>query len=468
MQFIRGMGLDALVEALSRLTPSGSHRDWRGSTAEARRWLAVTRDLAADRLRTYDGRDPLGESSWTGAIEHQAVYRWGAKAITGADRPADPREHLYRGRMYARLGDAAKADAEFAAAVAARPDDPEVYALRAAFFDDFGQPDRAKADRAKADGVAGRLRAADVPDAATAAGLATHMLGAFDRAAWSAVKRHDAKSEGGAALAVQPDGSVLACGPSPESDTDTVTSDAPAGPITGPRLECLPDPSLPFGRSGRQPRSGTFDLPGLTVENDGKPVRLTSAAADGAAIGCAPGGVLDGRPETCWCPPAPADRHWLAVAFPEPLSAGGRVTVRVVCRNPKYRRATPGRFRLSVTGVPTDRLAALEAATTAGGWGRLAAAEVLTRGDPGTAAEHLARALDEATPAAARALAPAGSRRTMKSRQPSSSGLRSPPGPGTARPSDSPAFDPGAGRLTLRQPLPTRLSALSPAAAGRA
>src|SRR5262249_25596629 len=96
-----------------------------GHAEEARRWLARTEDLNATMMRVFASPEPV--RNWYGAIEHAAAYRWAATVVTGQRPPPDPLERLYRSRMYARLGDKAKAKAEFAGMTQTRPNDPEVW-----------------------------------------------------------------------------------------------------------------------------------------------------------------------------------------------------------------------------------------------------------------------------------------------------------------------------------------------------
>jgi hypothetical protein len=59
---------------------------------------------------------------------------------------------------------------------------------------------------------------------------------------------------------VLPDESILAGGPTPGTDTYTVTADTSLTGITGVRLEAIQDPSLPFNGPGRWPGNGNFVL----------------------------------------------------------------------------------------------------------------------------------------------------------------------------------------------------------------
>jgi hypothetical protein len=82
---------------------------------------------------------------------------------------------------------------------------------------------------------------------------------------WQPLHPERAQSSGGSTLTVKPDGSVLASGVNPESDTYIIEAKAPIGGITAIRLEALPDTSLPRGGPGRD-YYGNFMIRKVTVE----------------------------------------------------------------------------------------------------------------------------------------------------------------------------------------------------------
>jgi hypothetical protein len=68
---------------------------------------------------------------------------------------------------------------------------------------------------------------------------------------WTPLVPVEARAANGTNLSVQADGSVLAGGPSPETETYTLKLRAPLAGITALRLELLPDESLPKNGPGR-------------------------------------------------------------------------------------------------------------------------------------------------------------------------------------------------------------------------
>jgi mono/diheme cytochrome c family protein len=76
---------------------------------------------------------------------------------------------------------------------------------------------------------------------------------------WVVLNPSQVNAESGATMTVQPDGSVLASGKLPRTETYTVTTHCDLANITGFRIEVLPDPSLPGGGPGRNSK-GSFVL----------------------------------------------------------------------------------------------------------------------------------------------------------------------------------------------------------------
>ena len=163
--------------------------------------------------------------------------------MTGQPAPADAWLHLHRGRAYTKLGMSEKADAEFEAAIDAKPDDLRILLSRSRIYAALGKKAEAIADRTKAMELAERALARN-PDDRAATDAISRFLAEKETAKWSALEPLDAKSEGGAELTAQPDHSVLASGATPEKDAYTFEVEA-KGPIAAFRLEAISDPRCP-------------------------------------------------------------------------------------------------------------------------------------------------------------------------------------------------------------------------------
>src|SRR5262249_43697398 len=81
---------------------------------------------------------------------------------------------------------------------------------------------------------------------------------------WQVLEQGQCKSAKGAALAPQPDGSILSSFERPEKDTYTVVAHTDVPDITGIRLEVLPNESLPHWGPGRAD-NGNLHLSEFTV-----------------------------------------------------------------------------------------------------------------------------------------------------------------------------------------------------------
>jgi tetratricopeptide (TPR) repeat protein len=77
---------------------------------------------------------------WHAWAEDQAIRRLAWNEIQGCDPPADPWQHLIQARGYRLIGENQQADAELAAAVAAAPDDPEIWLARIRLRLEAGDP----------------------------------------------------------------------------------------------------------------------------------------------------------------------------------------------------------------------------------------------------------------------------------------------------------------------------------------
>ena len=82
---------------------------------------------------------------------------------------------------------------------------------------------------------------------------------------WTTLQLERYSSTGGATLTALDDGSILATGENPDTDTYEVTAVTSLRRITGVRLEVLEDPTLPHDGPGRDP-DGNFFLSGFEVE----------------------------------------------------------------------------------------------------------------------------------------------------------------------------------------------------------
>jgi hypothetical protein len=177
--------------------------------------------------------------------------------------------------------------------------------------------------------------------------------------AWSVLDAASVKSAGGAKLAKQPDGSILASGKNPFPETYTVTASTKLAGITGFRLEVLADDRLPAKGPGRAP-NGNFVLNEFKVtaapEGDpskAKPVTLHNAHADFSQDQYAVAGAIDGNPETGWAvAPEFGKTHVAVFELKEPVAFDkGMVLTFTLEQRYAGKEHNIGKFRLSVTST---------------------------------------------------------------------------------------------------------------------
>jgi hypothetical protein len=103
---------------------------------------------------------------------------------------------------------------------------------------------------------------------------------ARNRAGWTAVKPKEMTAASGSKLKLLGDDSVLAEARHPARETYTVMLPAAKTPITGVRLEVLPDKSHPRGGVGRTENDGNFVLSRFAIKVKDKELPIASATAD--------------------------------------------------------------------------------------------------------------------------------------------------------------------------------------------
>ncbi len=191
------------------------------------------------------------------------------------------------------------------------------------------------------------------------------------RVEWAPLAPIEATSAGGATLTIQPDGTILASGASPATDTYTVTTKLPIQGITALRVEALPDDSLPQHGPGRA-GNGNFVLSELTMElrraTDATPQPLV---LENASATFEQTEAIQANPYKLWTAAAAVDGDakgptwgWAvlgdtgqanAAVFEtavDVFAGGGALLTITLAQNLDNPEHTLGHFRLSVTDAP--------------------------------------------------------------------------------------------------------------------
>jgi hypothetical protein len=172
---------------------------------------------------------------------------------------------------------------------------------------------------------------------------------------WKVLDLVEAKSNQGATITKQDDGSLLVGGKAPNTDVYVVKLKTDATNLTALRLELLPDKSLPASGPGRAP-NGNVVLTNIKVEaketgaaGAGQVVQLVNPVATFAQEQFPIANALGNNPATGWAI-APefgkATTGYFQFAAPLNFKKGAEITVTLTQR---FAQHTIGKFRLSAT-----------------------------------------------------------------------------------------------------------------------
>ncbi len=168
--------------------------------------------------------------------------------------------------------------------------------------------------------------------------------------AWQPLQSPTAESTEGSTLTLQPDGSFLASGVRPESDTYVIAGPSTLTTLRGLRLQVLADPSLPHSGPGRQD-NGNLHLSEIEVSVGSDTfVPFARAFADFDQLDWGVALAIDGKPETAWgIYPKVGMSHEAIFEFAHPvqLPENARITVRL--KQLHGRGHLIGRPRVSLT-----------------------------------------------------------------------------------------------------------------------
>lgn len=171
--------------------------------------------------------------------------------------------------------------------------------------------------------------------------------------AWHVLKPTVLKSEGGAIMEAQPDGTIVVSGPNPDKETLTIEGIPPVGKIGGVKIEPIPDPKLANGGPGRS-ESGNFVLTGVSLELQpgSGTMPIGGAVSDFTQAGYDPLDLLyaahSRNKDGAWAVfPEPTKPHWLLL---EPRGYVEAKAFKLKLEfNSIWKKHSFGKFRVSVT-----------------------------------------------------------------------------------------------------------------------
>jgi hypothetical protein len=175
---------------------------------------------------------------------------------------------------------------------------------------------------------------------------------------WTPIAPDEMRSEKGAVLTKQSDGSMLVSGPRVAKEAYEVEFSVESRKVTGLQLELLPDPSLPKGGVGRAD-NGNAVISEVEISTEkvldgvtrSKP-RIAFATAEFSQDTRDVGGMIDGKADTAWSVlPEINKPHAAVFEFAEPVDTNGgmKFIVRLKHDLPKGELSHAGRFRISLT-----------------------------------------------------------------------------------------------------------------------
>ncbi|HLY20713.1 MAG TPA: PSD1 and planctomycete cytochrome C domain-containing protein [Bryobacteraceae bacterium] len=175
--------------------------------------------------------------------------------------------------------------------------------------------------------------------------------------AWKPLEVTAARSEAGTKLVRREDGSWLASGENPDSDTYVIELRVPRPEsVTGIRIETFPDASLPKGGPGRD-AYGDFTLTAMrleTVSSSGaaQPITIARMKSDGGHVKT----DKDKPIAPLWEVDASRDEkrvgRQLVCVFKEPLAVDAGVLRLTLVQASEFSGQGIGRFRVSATDAP--------------------------------------------------------------------------------------------------------------------
>jgi len=179
---------------------------------------------------------------------------------------------------------------------------------------------------------------------------------------WLRLKPDVFVSSDNAVLSILDDGSILATGTKPDTDTYTITTSPSMSRLTGIRLDVLPDPGLPRNGPGR-PDNGNFHLTEMTAQlflpgsKQSTPLKFKTATADWNQDGWTIEHAIDGNPKTAWgIFPRVGEPHFAIFELDPPIDLVADSRLAIALKQLHGASHLIGRFQLAVTDAPPDTL----------------------------------------------------------------------------------------------------------------
>ncbi len=168
---------------------------------------------------------------------------------------------------------------------------------------------------------------------------------------WRAIHPGTAAADQDVILEITAEGTLFASGPRPDKANYIIHLPAFEEPVTGLRIDTIPDSRLPSGGAGRSD-SGNAVLTRIRLSTADQEIPLATAAADYSQGGFSPESALDDKSGTGWAfHPDVTTPHFLIVQPALPVSPGQPLTLTLEFQS-DHKHHQLGHFRLSATSTP--------------------------------------------------------------------------------------------------------------------
>ncbi len=176
--------------------------------------------------------------------------------------------------------------------------------------------------------------------------------------AWEPVRPEIFVSAAGTTLERLDDGSILASGARPDTDTYAITATTTLREITALRLDLMLDDSLPVKGPGRA-GNGNLHLSEFEVQifrpgsAKAEPVKIQRATADFDQLGYGIAGAIDGNLKTSWAiHPNVGQPHYAVFELAAPVQLGPESKIVITLKQLQHGVHLLGRFKISALFSP--------------------------------------------------------------------------------------------------------------------
>ncbi len=231
--------------------------------------------------------------------------------------------------------------------------DPAIEVVTAAEKEQLATLENAAKAAIKAEQEAGQTEAAQAAFAAWEQSMADDGV-----VTWEPMTPTGVEAKDGVDLRIQKEGILYAKGVAPDKTDYVINLPGQTKPLTGLRIETIPDATLPSGGAGRSD-SGNAVLTRVTLRKGEEEIALVAASADYTQGSFSPSGVLDKDDNTGWAfHPDVKHPHHLVLQTASPVANPEKtpLTLTIEFRS-QHKAHQLGKFRISSTtsGQPAGR-----------------------------------------------------------------------------------------------------------------